>query len=68
MDAVNELSCEFAANVIAKMRKDKDIEPQVALSVIRNFYDALRPLMRENNRSIDEKVRKANAEHGASSH
>lgn len=50
MDAVNELSCEFAATVLARMQTNKQMTPQEAVSLIRNFYDALHPLIEQSDR------------------
>lgn len=55
MDAVNELSCDFAANVLTRMNTNKQISPQQAINLIRNFYKALSPLMDQNNRDSAEK-------------
>ena len=55
MDSVNELSCEFAATVFAKMKTSEQITPQDVVNLIHNFYNALHPLIEQNNRSKLEK-------------
>jgi hypothetical protein len=49
MDAVNELSCEFAATILNKMKTSEQLEPQAAANLIRNFYNALFPLMEQES-------------------
>jgi hypothetical protein len=55
MDAVNELSCEFAATVFDRMKTDKQMSPQDAANLIRNFYNALHRLQEQSNRASMKK-------------
>ena len=49
MDAINELSCEFAATVFARMKTNEQMTPQDAANLIRNFYNALHRLQEQSN-------------------
>ena len=56
MDAVNELSCEFAATVFARIKTNEKLTPQDAVNLIRNFYNALSPLQEQSDRASREKM------------
>lgn len=51
MSAINELSCEFAATVFARMETTKQLTPQDAANLIRNFSDALQRLQEQSDRA-----------------
>ena len=55
MNAINELSCEFAATVFERMDMNKQMTPQDAANLIRNFYDALENLQEKTDRARLEK-------------
>ena len=55
MDAVNELSCEFAATVFARMKTNEQMTPQDAANLIRNFYKALHRMQELSNHASMKK-------------
>jgi hypothetical protein len=55
MDAINELSCEFAATVFNRIKTNEKMTPQDAANLIRNFYNALHRLQEQSERATMEK-------------
>ncbi len=56
MDAVNELSCEFAATVFAQVNTNEKLTPEDAANLIRNFYNALHRLQEQSNCASMRKI------------
>jgi proline dehydrogenase len=56
MDAINELSCEFAMTVFARMETNAQMTPQDAANLIRNFHNALHRLQEQSNHASLKKI------------
>lgn len=56
MNTINELSCEFAAAVFARMETSQQMTPQEAANLIRRVYNTLQHLEEQSSSARTAKI------------